>query len=73
VGVINCRETETGEIAISIVLPEPMSAVRHVSSRGHEAGPSFEDTLGRSQPRAISRSGILCYTFRPMSEKIYLL
>jgi len=34
-GVINCRGTETGEIATSVVLPEPMSAVRHVSSRGH--------------------------------------
>jgi hypothetical protein len=27
-------KTETGKIAFSVVLPEPMSAVRHVSSRG---------------------------------------
>jgi len=35
VEVINCRETETVEIVTSTVLPEPMSAVRHMSSRGH--------------------------------------
>jgi hypothetical protein len=34
-GVINCGEIETGEIASSTVLPEPMSAVRQLSARGH--------------------------------------
>jgi hypothetical protein len=34
-GSINYGETEAGEAAISAVLPEMMSTVRHVSFRGH--------------------------------------
>lgn len=34
-GAINCRESVGEEIAISTSMPEPMSAIGHVSFRGH--------------------------------------
>ena len=65
--VINCRETETGKIATLTVPPEPMSAVRHVSSRGHGV---FNMRANRTGHRCICGCPVTSRALASLENKI---